>query len=119
MGGDGVLLISSSSSSSSLASSSFSSCSFFPLFSFLFFVFFWVCEWSTLALLISRHFLLSVSLISSHLSPSLLLSFFLSSFGQLGICGVIYGVDVDTSYFTGNYAPRISIQAAYMPEVFF
>uniref|UniRef100_A0A4W3HGJ9 Allantoate amidinohydrolase n=1 Tax=Callorhinchus milii TaxID=7868 RepID=A0A4W3HGJ9_CALMI len=31
---------------------------------------------------------------------------------QLGVPGVIHGFDVDTSYFTGNYAPRISIQAA-------
>ncbi|XP_032877547.1 probable allantoicase [Amblyraja radiata] len=31
---------------------------------------------------------------------------------QLGVPGVIHGIDVDTSYFTGNYAPRMSIQAA-------
>ena len=31
---------------------------------------------------------------------------------KLGIPGVIKGVDVDTSFFTGNYPPRISIQAA-------
>ncbi|XP_078255343.1 allantoicase [Rhinoraja longicauda] len=31
---------------------------------------------------------------------------------QLGVPGVIHGIDVDTSYFTGNYAPRTSIQAA-------
>jgi allantoicase len=24
---------------------------------------------------------------------------------------VIYGIQVDTSYFTGNYTPRISLQA--------
>ena len=29
-----------------------------------------------------------------------------------GVPGVIHGVDVDTSFFTGNYAPRCSIQAA-------
>lgn len=31
---------------------------------------------------------------------------------QLGVPGVIHGFDVDTSFFTGNYAPSISIQAA-------
>ncbi|KAG8512402.1 putative allantoicase [Galemys pyrenaicus] len=31
---------------------------------------------------------------------------------QLGIPGVIRGFDVDISYFTGDYAPRVSIQAA-------
>ncbi|KAK3877870.1 hypothetical protein Pcinc_017454 [Petrolisthes cinctipes] len=31
---------------------------------------------------------------------------------RLGMPGTIAGVDVDTSYFTGNYAPRVSIQAA-------
>ncbi|XP_062857479.1 allantoicase isoform X2 [Trichomycterus rosablanca] len=31
---------------------------------------------------------------------------------QLGVPGVIHGFDVDTSFFTGNYAPAISIQAA-------
>ena len=35
---------------------------------------------------------------------------------QLGISGLIHGVDVDTSYFTGNYAPRISIQAACLGD---
>ncbi|XP_060566892.1 allantoicase-like [Ruditapes philippinarum] len=35
---------------------------------------------------------------------------------QLGVAGVISGVDVDTSYFTGNYAPRCSIQAACLPK---
>lgn len=29
-----------------------------------------------------------------------------------GMPGTIAGVDVDTSYFTGNYAPRVSLQAA-------
>ena len=28
-----------------------------------------------------------------------------------GVPGVIHGIDVDTSYFTGNHAPRCSIQA--------
>lgn len=31
---------------------------------------------------------------------------------KLGVPGMIYGVDIDTSFFTGNYAPRASIQAA-------
>ncbi|XP_018599045.1 allantoicase isoform X1 [Scleropages formosus] len=31
---------------------------------------------------------------------------------QLGVPGVIHGFDVDTSFFTGNYAPSISIQAS-------
>ena len=29
-----------------------------------------------------------------------------------GVPGIIHGIDVDTSYFTGNYAPRCSMQAA-------
>ncbi|XP_006626459.1 allantoicase isoform X2 [Lepisosteus oculatus] len=35
---------------------------------------------------------------------------------QLGVPGVINGFDVDTSYFTGNYAPSISIQAACLSQ---
>jgi len=31
---------------------------------------------------------------------------------QLGIPGVITGIEVNTAYFTGNYVPAISIQAA-------
>ncbi|KAJ8356158.1 hypothetical protein SKAU_G00189520 [Synaphobranchus kaupii] len=31
---------------------------------------------------------------------------------QLGVPGVVHGIDVDTSFFTGNYAPSVSIQAA-------
>lgn len=31
---------------------------------------------------------------------------------QLGVPGIIHGFDVDTSFFTGNYAPYASIQAA-------
>lgn len=31
---------------------------------------------------------------------------------QLGVPGMIVGVDVDTSFFTGNYTPQVSIQAA-------
>uniref|UniRef100_A0A4W4F8C3 Allantoate amidinohydrolase n=1 Tax=Electrophorus electricus TaxID=8005 RepID=A0A4W4F8C3_ELEEL len=36
---------------------------------------------------------------------------------QLGVPGVIHGFDVDTSFFTGNYAPSISIQALYLPSL--
>ncbi|XP_019641350.1 PREDICTED: allantoicase-like [Branchiostoma belcheri] len=35
---------------------------------------------------------------------------------QLGVSGVISGVEVDTSFFTGNYAPRFSLQAACLPD---
>lgn len=36
---------------------------------------------------------------------------------KLGIPGVIHGVDLDTAFFTGNYTPRVSIQAARLtPE---
>lgn len=35
---------------------------------------------------------------------------------QLGVPGVIRGFDVDTSFFTGNYTPAISIQAASLGE---
>ncbi|XP_075838200.1 putative inactive allantoicase [Microtus pennsylvanicus] len=35
---------------------------------------------------------------------------------QLGIQGIIRGVDVDISYFSGSYAPRMSIQAANLNE---
>ncbi|KAK1170230.1 allantoicase [Acipenser oxyrinchus oxyrinchus] len=35
---------------------------------------------------------------------------------QLGVSGVIHGFDVDTSFFTGNYAPSISIQAACLSQ---
>ena len=31
---------------------------------------------------------------------------------QLGLPGTIFGVELDTSYFTGNFAPRASVQAA-------
>ncbi|XP_001624748.2 allantoicase isoform X1 [Nematostella vectensis] len=31
---------------------------------------------------------------------------------KLGVAGIIKGFDIDTSFFTGNYPPRISIQAA-------
>lgn len=30
--------------------------------------------------------------------------------------GVIRGVEADTSFLAGNYAPRISIQAAYLKQ---
>ncbi|MEE6476723.1 hypothetical protein FKM82_011193 [Ascaphus truei] len=35
---------------------------------------------------------------------------------QLGVPGIIHGFDVDTCFFTGNYAPRISIQAACLKQ---
>ncbi|XP_034018379.1 allantoicase [Thalassophryne amazonica] len=35
---------------------------------------------------------------------------------QLGIPGQIYGFDVDTSFFTGNHAPYVSIQATCLDE---
>ncbi|XP_063079543.1 allantoicase [Engraulis encrasicolus] len=31
---------------------------------------------------------------------------------ELGVPGVVYGVDIDTSFFTGNYSPSASLQAA-------
>ncbi|XP_029352718.1 allantoicase [Echeneis naucrates] len=31
---------------------------------------------------------------------------------QLGVPGLIYGLDVDTSFFTGNHSPFVSVQAA-------
>ncbi|XP_071372709.1 allantoicase [Centroberyx affinis] len=31
---------------------------------------------------------------------------------QLGVGGLILGLDVDTSFFTGNHPPRVSVQAA-------
>uniref|UniRef100_A0A3Q0T837 Allantoate amidinohydrolase n=1 Tax=Amphilophus citrinellus TaxID=61819 RepID=A0A3Q0T837_AMPCI len=31
---------------------------------------------------------------------------------QLGVPGLIYGLDVDTSFFTGNHSPYVSIQAS-------
>ncbi|XP_046445187.1 allantoicase-like [Daphnia pulex] len=34
---------------------------------------------------------------------------------KLGIPGCIHGFDVDTSYFVGNYPPKMSIQAAVLP----
>lgn len=33
---------------------------------------------------------------------------------KLGVPGVIEGIDVDTSFFTGNFVPRISLQAAVL-----
>nr|XP_006006609.1 PREDICTED: probable allantoicase isoform X1 [Latimeria chalumnae] len=34
----------------------------------------------------------------------------------LGVPGVIHGFDVDTAFFTGNYVPHISIQAACLEQ---
>lgn len=36
---------------------------------------------------------------------------------QLGVHGIIHGLDVDTSFFTGNYAPSCSVQAACLDEL--
>ncbi|CAJ0936181.1 unnamed protein product [Ranitomeya imitator] len=35
---------------------------------------------------------------------------------QLGVPGVIHGFHVDTHFFTGNYAPRISVQVACLQD---
>ena len=35
---------------------------------------------------------------------------------RLAFRGMIAGVELDTAFFTGNYAPRISIQAANVPD---
>jgi allantoicase len=35
---------------------------------------------------------------------------------QLGIAGTVRGIEVDTSFFSGNYAPRVSVQAAFLPD---
>ncbi|KAJ7390709.1 hypothetical protein OS493_022788 [Desmophyllum pertusum] len=35
---------------------------------------------------------------------------------KLGIAGVIKGLDIDTSYFTGNYPPKASVQAACLEK---
>jgi len=35
---------------------------------------------------------------------------------KLGLPGRVCGVELDTSFFTGNYAPRASIQAAWLDE---
>eukprot|EP00105_Crassostrea_gigas_P043017 XP_019927165.1 PREDICTED: allantoicase-like isoform X1 [Crassostrea gigas] len=35
---------------------------------------------------------------------------------ELGVPGIISGIDVDTSYFTGNYSPQVSIQAAVLSK---
>ena len=31
---------------------------------------------------------------------------------KLGLAGMVHGVQLDTSFFTGNFAPRASVQAA-------
>ncbi|TRY96415.1 hypothetical protein DNTS_033284 [Danionella cerebrum] len=36
---------------------------------------------------------------------------------QLGVAGIIHGFDLDTSFFTGNYAPFASIQAACLDQL--
>ena len=35
---------------------------------------------------------------------------------RLAFCGKIAGFEVDTAFFTGNFTPRISIQAAYLED---
>ena len=35
---------------------------------------------------------------------------------KLGIPGVIKGLDIDTSFFTGNYPPKVSLQAASLDK---
>ncbi|KAM9354909.1 allantoicase [Pholidichthys leucotaenia] len=35
---------------------------------------------------------------------------------QLGVPGIVYGVDVNTSFFTGNHSPFFSIQAASLDQ---
>lgn len=39
-----------------------------------------------------------------------------SSIIRLAMPGVLLGVDIDTSFFTGNFAPAVSIDACYSPE---
>ncbi|PMN64488.1 allantoicase [Enterovibrio norvegicus] len=35
---------------------------------------------------------------------------------RLGLAGVIHGIDIDTSHFTGNYPPSASLDACYSPD---
>ena len=35
---------------------------------------------------------------------------------KLGVAGVFKGVDIDTTFFTGNYPPAASLEACYSPE---
>ena len=35
---------------------------------------------------------------------------------RLGVPGVVHGVVVDTSYFTGNFPPHVSVEAAHVPD---
>jgi allantoicase len=35
---------------------------------------------------------------------------------RLGVAGVIKGVDIDTSFFTGNYPPSASLEACFLAE---
>ena len=36
---------------------------------------------------------------------------------KLGLPGKICGIELDTSFFTGNYAPRASVQAAWSGHI--
>jgi allantoicase len=38
-----------------------------------------------------------------------------SAIVRLGVPGVVRGVVVDTAWFTGNYPPEVSVEAAYVP----
>jgi allantoicase len=38
-----------------------------------------------------------------------------SAIVRLGVPGIVRGVVVDTAWFTGNYPPQISVEAAYVP----
>jgi allantoicase len=33
-------------------------------------------------------------------------------YGRLGLPGIIHGVEIATDFFTGNFAPKASLQAA-------
>lgn len=35
---------------------------------------------------------------------------------KLGVAGIVHGIEVDTSFFTGNFAPRFSVQATNLSE---
>jgi len=35
---------------------------------------------------------------------------------RLGVPGVVHGVVVDTAYFTGNFPPHVSVEAAHVPD---
>jgi allantoicase len=50
----------------------------------------------------------------------ILIPIFLTTNMPTGVPGVLHGLTVDTAFFTGNYAPRFTLQAANLtPEVKF